>query len=101
MTWADDVIRQRRRQNGPPPLEAKADLTAEGQFVRLVARADFARQLLEELRHAPRTPAIEQLGRALVAELKALKGMAPVAYNLVPELKRTAGPDGDYPGSVF
>lgn len=87
--------------NGPPPLEAKAELTGEGQFVRLVARADFARQLLEELRHAPRTPAIEALGRALVHELQSLKGMAPVAYNQVPELKRTPGPDAEERPSVF
>jgi hypothetical protein len=93
VTFADDLLKRRRMQNGPPELEAKAELTGEGQFVRLVARADFARHLLDDLRHAPRTPAIEALGRALVDELKALRGMAPIAYHQVAELKRTPGPD--------
>lgn len=82
-------------------MEAKAELTGEGQFVRITARADWARRLLDELRHAPRTPAIEALGRALVDELQALRGMPPIAYNQVPELKRTPGPDAEDRPIVF
>lgn len=101
MTFADDLLKRRRILNGPPELESHAELTGEGQFVHLVARGDFARQLLDELRLVDHSPAIKLLGRALVDELKALRGMPPVAYGKVPDIERKPGPDIDDRPTVF
>lgn len=71
---SSDARQIRRLQKGPKPLEGKPHLTCEGQFVHMTHTADFARQLLAELRTAPRTPAVANLGEQFVEYLKTLKG---------------------------
>lgn len=86
-----------------PQFKARAKVTDEGQFVDVTLTRDFARQLLDELRAAPRTPAIAAFGKALVDELLALKAMPPRDYRAVAEPERVPfeGDGGDFEDTVF
>jgi hypothetical protein len=88
---------------GHRPFSSKAQLTGEGQFVTLTLTRDFARHLLDELRAAPRSPAITAVGKAMVNELLALKAMPPRDYRAIEETQRTPfeGDGGDFGDTVF